>query len=114
MLWNGSIQNPYLRNSIVGCRHSTLWPEGTTTHHLLKLLPSFSWLNKESPFGVPLLKIGFPDGGLDEIVFLRKFNPIPVGPKERADSVDECIYNGFLSKEKSHVTLTGCAKSNNF
>ena len=77
-------------------------------------LPSFSWLNKESPFGVPLLKIGFPDGGLDEIVFLRKFNPIPVGPNERADSVDECIYNGFLSKEKSHVTLTGCAKSNNF
>jgi len=77
-------------------------------------LPTFSWLNEESPFGVPLLKIAFPDGGLDEIVFFRKFNPIPVGANERADSVDECIYNGFLSNEKTHVTLTGCAKSNNF
>jgi hypothetical protein len=64
-------------------------------------LPTFSWLNEESPFGVPLLKIGFPDGGLDEIVYLRKFNPIPVGANERADSVDECIYNGFLSTEKT-------------
>jgi hypothetical protein len=61
-----------------------------------------------------MLKIRFPDGGSDELVFLRKFNPIPVGANERAESVDHCIYNGVLSTEKSHVTLTGCAKSNNF
>jgi len=77
-------------------------------------LPSFTWLEEESPFGVPLLKVGFPDGGSDEIIYLRKFNPIPVGSNERADSVDSCIYNGVLGTEKSHVTLTGCAKSNNF
>jgi hypothetical protein len=77
-------------------------------------LPSFTWLNEESPFGVALLKIRFPDGGSDEIVLLRKFNPIPVGANERAESVDECIYKGFLSQEKSHVTITGCAKSDNF
>jgi hypothetical protein len=77
--------------------------------------PSFTWLNEKSPFGVPLLKIKFQDGGTDDFALLRKFNPIPMGPMERSDSVDDCIYNGFLSKEKDvHATVTGCAMSNNF
>jgi hypothetical protein len=78
-------------------------------------LPSFVWQNEESPFGVPILKIKFYDGGDDDSALLRKYNPIPMGPMERSDSVDDCIYNGFLSKESDvHVTVTGCAMSNNF
>ena len=78
-------------------------------------LPSFSWQIDESPFGVPLLRIKFQDGGDDDFALLRKFNPIPIGPTERSESVDDCIYNGFLSKEEDvHVTVTGCAMSDNY
>ena len=61
------------------------------------------------------MRIKFQDGGDDDFALLRKFNPIPIGPTERSESVDDCIYNGFLSKEEDvHVTVTGCAMSDNY
>ena len=61
------------------------------------------------------MRISFQDGGADDLALLQKFNPISIGPTERSDSVDDCIYKGFLIKEKDvHVTLTGCAMSGNF
>ena len=78
-------------------------------------MPTFTWLNKASPLGVPLLRITFPDGGEDDVAVLKEYNPIPMGPSERSSDVDRCIYSGILGNEKDvDVTLTGCAMSDNF
>jgi hypothetical protein len=46
---------------------------------------------------------------------LRRYNPIPAGPNERAEDIDSCIYDGYLKDESDvYVTVTGCASSNNF
>ena len=77
-------------------------------------LPIFTWQN--DPLAtVPLLKISFPDGSKDDFAVLRTYNPVPLGPTERAEDVDSCIYDGYLQDEKDvYVTLTGCANSHNF
>ena len=78
-------------------------------------LPSFSWEGDASPFGVPFLKLSFPDQGNDDFAVMRPYNPIPLGPTERAEEMDSCIYQGFLLNEKDvHVTMTGCAYSDDF
>jgi hypothetical protein len=76
-------------------------------------LPSFSWEHETSRL-VPLMKINFPDGSEDFAV-LQTYNPIPVGADERAEEVDNCIYDGYLMNEKDvYVTMAGCANSDNF
>ena len=61
------------------------------------------------------MKIAFPDGGEDDFAVLQNFNPIPVGPAERSEDVDNCIYHGNLLKEKDvYVTVTGCPDANSF
>jgi hypothetical protein len=46
---------------------------------------------------------------------LKRYNPIPIGPNERAEDVDPCIFNGHLEEEKNvHVTLAGCPFTKNF
>ena len=78
-------------------------------------LPSFEWVGDLSEEDVPLLKISFADGGDDDVAILMPFNPIPQGPTERADNIDNCIFHGFLENEKDvYVTVTGCPESNNF
>lgn len=74
-------------------------------------IPEFSWLRVQPQ---PLLKITFPDGFEDTAV-LKRFNPIPAGPNERAEDVDPCIFDGYLSHEDDvYVTVTGCPSSGNF
>ena len=76
--------------------------------------PSFEWIGRQSPDEVPNLKITFPDGGEDDVAILEHFNPIPVGPQERSEGVDNCIFHGYLRHEKDvYVTVTGCPNSNN-
>jgi hypothetical protein len=71
-------------------------------------LPSFEWVDKST------LKIVYPDGHAD-FAHLRSYNPIPVGPNERAEDVDPCIFNGYLVEENNvHITLAGCPLTNNF
>ena len=78
-------------------------------------LPSFSWGNEPSPFGVPFLRIAFPDQGNDDFAILKPYNPVPLAPHERSEDLDSCIYQGYLLNEKDvHVTMTGCAMSDNF
>jgi hypothetical protein len=77
-------------------------------------VPIFSW-QSEPLAPVPHLKITFPDGSKDDFALLRPYNPVPLGPTERAEDVDACIYDGYLQDEKDvYVTLTGCANSDNF
>ena len=74
--------------------------------------PSFEWIGGFSPDEVPKLKITFPDGGEDDVAILQRFNPIPVGPLERSENVDNCIFHGYLLNEKDvYVTVTGCPDS---
>ena len=74
-------------------------------------VPKFTWLKTQPQ---PLLKINFPDGSEDTAV-LKRFNPIPAGPNERAEDVDSCIFDGYLSQEEdAYVTVTGCPLTGNF
>jgi len=74
-------------------------------------VPKFTWLKTQPQ---PLLKITFPDGSEDTAV-LKRFNPIPVGPNEREEDVDPCIFDGYLRQEDdSYVTVTGCPLTGNF
>ena len=60
------------------------------------------------------MKIDFKDSQEADLAILRRFNPIPAGPAERSEDIDNCIYHGFLEKEKGvHVTVTGCAYTDN-
>ena len=81
-------------------------------------LPAFSWVHDsvEDKQAVPLLRITFPDGAEDDFAVLRNFNLIPVGRNERAEQVDNCIYDGHLTNEENvYVTVTGgCAGSKTF
>jgi hypothetical protein len=71
-------------------------------------LPTFEWVDLYA------LKIVFPDGNVD-FAYLKRYNPIPVGPNERAEDVDPCIFNGHLEHEKTvYVTLVGCPFTKNF
>lgn len=75
------------------------------------MVPKFTWMRTQPQ---PLLKITFPDGSEDTAV-LKRYNPIPAGPNERAEDVDPCIFDGFLSQEKdAYVTVTGCPLTGNF
>jgi hypothetical protein len=69
-----------------------------------------------SPFGVPILRIVFNDGRPDDSALLKQFNPIPKGSNEDEESIDRCIFEGFLkNEEKVYVTLTGgCPFENSF
>ncbi len=70
--------------------------------------PEFEWVNGAS------LKIIYPNGNVD-FADLKKYNPIPVGPNERSDAVDPCIFNGFLREESdAYITLAGCPFANTF
>ena len=70
--------------------------------------PIFEWVNSAS------LKIIYPNGN-EDFADLKKYNPIPVGPNERAEAVDPCIFNGFLREESNvYITLTGCPFTNTF
>ena len=78
-------------------------------------LPSFVWIGDVQSEEVPLLKITFPDGGDDDFALLQHFNPIPIGPTERSETVDSCIFHGYLLNEKDvYVTITGCPISNSY
>jgi hypothetical protein len=60
------------------------------------------------------LKVTFQDGQ-EDIAVLKRYNPIPVGPNEREENVDQCIFDGYLADEKDvYVTVTGCPLSGNF
>ncbi len=73
--------------------------------------PQFTWLRAQPQ---PLLKVTFPDGQ-EDVAVLKRFNPIPIGPNERAENVDQCIFDGYLSEEKDvYVTVTGCPLTGNF
>jgi len=73
--------------------------------------PQFSWLRVQPQ---PLLKVTFPDGQ-EDLAVLKRFNPIPAGPNEREEDIDQCIFDGYLSEEKEvYVTVTGCPLSGNF
>lgn len=75
--------------------------------------PIFEWIGRLSSDEVPRLKIIFPDGGEDDIAVLQRYNPIPVGPAERSEDVDSCIFHGYLLNEENvYVTVTGCPDSN--
>jgi len=80
-----------------------------TVHGLpLEEVPSFEWVSTDS------LKINYPNGNAD-FADLKQYNPIPVGPNERAESVDPCIFNGYLKEESNvYITLAGCPFTNNF
>ncbi len=70
--------------------------------------PIFEWVNAAS------LKIIYPNGKVD-FADLKKYNPIPVGPNERSEAVDPCIFNGFLREEsKVYITLAGCPFAETF
>jgi hypothetical protein len=74
--------------------------------------PSFEWIGTLSFDEIPKLKISFPDGGVDDLAILQRYNPIPVGPTERSEDVDNCIFHGYLLTEKDvYVTVTGCPGS---
>jgi len=74
----------------------------------LEEVPSFEWVSSDS------LKIIYPNGNVD-FANLKQYNPIPVGPNERAESVDPCIFNGYLKEESNvYITLTGCPFTNTF
>ena len=74
--------------------------------------PSFEWIGKPSSDEALKLKISFPDGGEDDVAVLQRFNPIPVGPAERAEDIDNCIFHGYLLNEDGiYVTVTGCPNS---
>jgi len=61
-----------------------------------------------------MLKVTFPNGE-EDIAALKRYNPIPIGPNERAEDVDQCIFDGYLSQEEAvYVTVTGCPSSGNF
>ena len=88
------------------------FPQGLAT--CKSELPSFTWSSETTPFGVPLLRVAFPDEGQDDFAVLRSFNPVPLAAHERAEDLDSCIYEGYLLNEKDvHVTVTGCALSDN-
>lgn len=73
--------------------------------------PQFTWLRAQPQ---PLLKVTFQDGQ-EDIAVLKRYNPIPVGPNEREENVDQCIFDGYLSDEKDvYVTVTGCPFTGNF
>jgi hypothetical protein len=74
--------------------------------------PSFEWMGQFSSSEALLLKITFPDSGEDDVAVLKRFNPIPVGPQERSEDIDNCIFHGYLLNEKDvYVTVTGCPES---
>jgi len=71
-------------------------------------LPTFEWVDMST------LKIVYPNGNVD-FAPLKSYNPIPVGPNERAEDVDLCIFTGYLTEEENvHITLAGCPFTNNF
>jgi len=78
-------------------------------------LPSFKWVSDGSS-ALPLLKITFPDGNEDDFAVLKHFDIIPTGRNEDPATVNNCIYDGYLTNEKDvYVTLTGgCAYSETF
>ena len=74
-------------------------------------LPQFTLLRAHPQ---PLLKVTFPDGQ-EDVAVLKRYNPIAVGPNEREEDVDQCIFDGYLSEEKDvYVTVTGCPSTGNF
>jgi hypothetical protein len=77
-------------------------------------LPSFEWVDDASS-ALPLLKITFPDGNEDDFAVLKHFDIIPTGRNEDPATVDNCIYDGYLTNENNvYVTLTGgcvCSKT---
>ena len=74
--------------------------------------PSFEWIGKPSSEEALKLKISFPDGGGDDVAALQRFNPIPVGPAEKSEDIDSCIFHGYLQNEDGiYVTVTGCPHS---
>ena len=81
-------------------------------------LPTFKWDETSvSTVGeVPLLIVGFPDGGDDDSAILKSVNPIPIGSHEAAIDVDPCIYIGYLLNDPEvTVTLTGgCSLEDSF
>ena len=85
-----------------------------TVHCQPEALPTFSW-HDGPPHQQPHLRISFPDGDKDDFAILREFNPIPLGPTERAEDVDNCIYDGYLQDEKDvYVVVTGCINTDTF
>jgi len=70
---------------------------------------------KDPPIPKPVLRITFPDGLEDEFVELNYNNPIPQSHLERAEDVDPCLFDGYLSNEKDvYVTVTGCPETGTF
>ena len=71
--------------------------------------PSFTWIpDSGSEAGVPHLAIHFHDGKPDDIAILERFNPIPKKAHETEESIDKCIFRGYLLHESNvYVTLTG-------
>ena len=54
------------------------------------------------------MAIHFHDGQPDDIALLKYDNPIPKGADEDEDSIDKCIFGGYLLRESDvYVTLTG-------
>jgi hypothetical protein len=80
-------------------------------------LPTFTWdgSSVSRDGAVPILIIGFPDGGSDDSAILKPVNPIPIDPNELGTFVDSCIFIGFLLNDPEvTVTLTGCPFQYNF
>ena len=74
-----------------------------------KLVPSFTWIRDNgTEAGVPHLAIHFHDGKPDDIAILKRFNPFPKRADETEESIDQCIFTGYLLFENDvNVTLTG-------
>ena len=77
-------------------------------------MPSFEWVSNGA--SLPQLKINFPDGKGADFANLKHFKIAPAGRNEDPSMVDDCIYDGYLTKEKNvYITLTGgCAFSSSF
>ena len=103
----------YTNNPIIINDNTLIWSNfflhfNTAYCYPLDELPTFEWVDLYA------LKIVYPDGNID-FAYLKRYNPIPIGPNERAQDVDPCIFRGLLEQEKTvHVTLAGCPFTKNF
>ncbi len=59
-------------------------------------------------FGIPLLKVTFPDDNYFDYIHFNTFNPIPMQPHEKEEDIEPCLFEGYLEKEVDvYAVLTG-------
>jgi len=64
--------------------------------------------NKVSNFGIPLLRVSYPDNTKVDYLHLKQVSPKPRQPEERIEENEECSFEGHLENEpKVYAFLRG-------